>query len=458
MRHVVLMAAAVLLSFVAAGSSRRKQPHSLIAVEGVDGKWSPPMVDKAFWKEAKMNEYADQRAHVMDLLLQECPRCSKKLRALMRRSPFAQTAALYRLYLRGMVYDTKSAAMNALQKHLFFWLPNEQNINDVLNIQSRYPRGIVMVAGNRHFRLALLGIRVIRELHKCDYPIEFFHNGPNDLSSERKQMLATIPNVHVRDVSMLVDAEALHLEGYAIKTFSFVFSWAREALIVDADALIFQHPDTFFNYQPYRDTGALLFRDRRIKGSESLGPWLDSILLDVTPRVRAYAIYRGESAHQVESSVMAFDMARIRPALIMAALYNTPAHITELTEWTLGEKEGYFIALEQLGAPYAWGPRMPCMGGPPTGLVESPSGASYGGICSHIMHFDEAGNPWFNDGSIVHDKLDPRSPLLDLAFTCDARDGTLVKPDLCFVGRLTPVSSDVRQFYSRVVSLYDPRV
>lgn len=141
-------------------------------------------------------------------------------------------------------------------------------------LKSLSGRGIVIGIHDKDVDYAVRLLKVLRFLEN-ELPIQFVHEG--DLSDRSVKALdkAASQGLGVRQnvEFMLVRPAITHgyqsiFKGYNNKWFAALFTTFLEMILMDADAVPFVKPSSFFELEGYKKTGAYFFRDREL--SETL--------------------------------------------------------------------------------------------------------------------------------------------------------------------------------------------
>ena len=128
-------------------------------------------------------------------------------------------------------------------------------------------KGLVVAAsGNRYRYLTGLysNLYVIRKLLESDIPVEVFYVGKSERFSPKvKKLLEDLGNVTVVNLLDRIDTNSKEseLRGYQTKPLAALCSSFEEVILMDADALSFVNPSSFFNVEGYARQGMVLFRD-----------------------------------------------------------------------------------------------------------------------------------------------------------------------------------------------------
>ncbi|KAH8797365.1 putative alpha-1,3-mannosyltransferase [Xylogone sp. PMI_703] len=309
-------------------------------------------------------------------------------------------------------------------------------------------RGIVTTAGDKQAPWLLTSIPMIRRLG-CSLPIEIMYMGDEDLGSDLRDELERLPGVIVRNLKQLVN-EDLELKGFSIKPFALLLSSFREAILLDADAIMFQNPEVLFQDPDYTKYGALFFHDRilsiedrRLRFSQPVffhdqgsiarhgRRWLLQTLPEpISEKVKQNRMWTGNSRQVQESGVVVVDKKRHFLALLVVTYINGPGR-TGFYNMFYGDKESYWIGWELAGdVDYAFHPGELAVPGVifqysqedsmnNQNILKHSSKTLNGTgrqtwkydsditVCSpQLLHLDRDGNPlWFN-GWILTDKFE----------------------------------------------------
>lgn len=222
--------------------------------------------------------------------------------------------------------------------------------------------------------------------HGSNLPVEIWYAG-NELSLENQKRLARFGNVYFRDAVEVFGGVPQDYWGYHIKGWMLKGSRFDEVMIADADVYFAQNPEKLFWHIGYRDTGALFFRDFRMK---EFGPnpdheketekgctkwkhgYLDSYLLrrryfrQWIPQPSCYLpkdmlFFWGDTKpteeekfliHYQEAGVVLIDKKRHRKGVEKIHALNV--NHKETYKIVYGDKETYWIGMEMAQEPYAF--------------------------------------------------------------------------------------------------------
>jgi len=312
-------------------------------------------------------------------------------------------------------------ALQALERNMYPWIKKGKKFVNAADVLSSYSgRGIVLATGNWHFRFArhcILSMRLVGS----KLPIQVFYAGPDDLSVENRNILRAIPGVEVIDLSEFVDIKEAEVNGWAVKPFSMLASNFAEMIFVDADALFFQPPEVMFEFERYKRTGAVFFRDRTIGwGMTETLEFMKTFL----PNPSEYAKTEGrvlnlKSLHEGESGVIVYDKRAAFHGLLATCKMNANPWREVMYKVIHGDKESYWFSQELLELPYAWAPG----GGGTVGWKEGEH------VCGGLYHPDEKYKPlWWNGGVTVNKYFEANAENL-MNFTHWATDRRFEKLD-----------------------------
>lgn len=192
----------------------------------------------------------------------------------------------------------------------------------------------------------------------------------------------------------------------------------HEAIFIDADSLFFVDPETLFEDEAYRSTGALFFKDRNLS-PENKRAWIKSILPSpISDNIKKNRMWTGESGHMQESGVIVVDKSRHFIPLLLSTRLNGPDRDGDeekgkkgVYEMMYGDKETFWLSWEMAGdVDYAFHSGgagvMGRLTSDPFIESEDDNSTTVGmmstekkpTVCSpQLIHLDHAGKPlWFN--------------------------------------------------------------
>ncbi|KAL8997324.1 MAG: hypothetical protein Q9169_003358 [Polycauliona sp. 2 TL-2023] len=269
-------------------------------------------------------------------------------------------------------------------------------------------KGLVIPTGQRTFRYACHLVSNLRDVLGSKLPIEIVYAGDSDLPSSHRDFITGLgSDITTVDILHVFEDTSLDLQhaGWAIKTFAALGSQYGQIIVLDADAILLQAPETIFDgHRGYGSTGALLFHDRLLwQGRfKERHQWWEKQLEHHTPSkaLTKSRVYNDGYAEECDSGLVALDKSRlpILLGLIHACWQNTKAVRDEWTyKMTYGDKESWWFGLELVGAEY---------------IFEDHYGGMLGWFnaektktCSFtIAHFDEQDKLLWYNGSLLKNK------------------------------------------------------
>ncbi|OZJ04628.1 hypothetical protein BZG36_02066 [Bifiguratus adelaidae] len=269
------------------------------------------------------------------------------------------------------------------------------------------PRGIVITSGVINYRWLLHLVAGLRRVHQTTLPIEIIYAGEPDLPTAHRQALeALAPDVRCIDILDVFDETIAGLPGkWAIKPFAMLASSFKEAILLDADAVMLQTPDLMFEEDGYKETGALYYHDRQLHFQQTAKTnWIKAKLeqAHASQFVLDSKYVQGETSDEMESGAVVMDKDRALIGLLAITWLNTQL-VRDTVTYTksYGEKESWWYGMAITDTKFAWA------GGYAGGIgVRNPDDPSR--ICTtHIVHILAKDHTplWFND-ALVHDKDD----------------------------------------------------
>lgn len=285
--------------------------------------------------------------------------------------------------------------------------------------------GIVMCVGQKDLVLAAQNIRTLRNVLGSTLPIEIFYAGEHDLPWEKRKQLGNLaPNLKLLNIFDFYDDtvaginDSLTDNGWVMKPFAMLASGFQKAILVDADTIFLQRPDTCFDDDIHlKETGTLFYHDRAVKGGytgwiDTL-KWIKKVLKDRTPSpmLKGSIFWTAKLEHQQESGVVFMDKERpgVFTSLVLATWMNTKIPRRYVNEHILGDKETFWLACELTSTPYYFNPFY-------TGIIgHYEVGAK--DMCSvQLLHLDSKGSPfWLNGGLRENKRLDQELGQKDFA-------------------------------------------
>ncbi|KAI8064627.1 mannosyltransferase putative-domain-containing protein [Gongronella butleri] len=289
-----------------------------------------------------------------------------------------------------------------LETQLFPWL--SPTWKSAFDINGKYdearPRGIVMCVGNGQYHYALRAITAVRRTLKSKLPIEIFAIDDGDLSPAKREVLREFENVRIFNVMDIVGKEGTEFGGWALKPYAMVASSFKEVILMDADVYFLRAPETVFDDEGYKATGALFFYDRTLFGDWRIGrDWLSSFLPSMSSLVKHTRWWRLQSAHEQESGIVVIDKSRALLGLMATCKMNGKRERDEVSYKRMhGDKESFWVGFEMMQTPYAFVKSHAAV------LGALGDAGDDNTVCGNIMHLDAQGKPYWWNGAIYRDK------------------------------------------------------
>lgn len=312
-----------------------------------------------------------------------------------------------------------------ISQHVFQWMFPTLQYQTILEVHEQTKkggRGIVIPVGRLYVRWAGHLISTIRKVHKCDLPIEIVYAGGQDLPLPARTYLTSLgEDIYFLDIKGRYNERLVEMPGgWAIKPFSILASRFSEVILIDADVIFFESPEMGFEYEGYKETGSLFFRDRQIwEPDEANLKWVQALIRRSDQRNEVQetsAFFRRNTAHEMESGVVYLDKYKNFYALLLMCHMNQKIKRDDLIyKMFHGEKESYWLAMAATSHPFAYAEGYAGAMGL-SYLTSSENPADPGDadrICTRsILHSTTRNGtrPWWFNGSIVKHK-DPGSAL-----------------------------------------------
>lgn len=123
-------------------------------------------------------------------------------------------------------------------------------------------RGIVAVGGGNYFPSVYVLIRVLRDNLSCNLPIELWYLNSSEITERQKSILSEY------DVNLVNAADFLYkrnleyeLNGWSCKPLAIHHSQFEEVIFIDADNIPTIDPVEIFDWEDYKQNGALFWPD-----------------------------------------------------------------------------------------------------------------------------------------------------------------------------------------------------
>lgn len=220
-------------------------------------------------------------------------------------------------------------------------------------------RGIVICAGGPKYNpSAYLTVYTLREVLHCDLPIEWYHNGPDEMPDNFKESIKKFGNIRIIDASLYKtleghDAPITDLSSYRIKPFAILVSGFAEILLIDADSIPVKNPSFLFDHPTYRKYGNLFMPDFEFISSNiamnlALCPGGQAAFhkLHVQHPTEVLHPESGKPLTLTESGEILIDKKRFWKQLNLTWWLNGRSNI--FYQYFFGDKDLYWIAFEIL--------------------------------------------------------------------------------------------------------------
>lgn len=233
--------------------------------------------------------------------------------------------------------DLAASDLLSLATRLAGWQPN-------------YPaerfagRGIVVCAGgSRVFTNAFVLAWVLRRALGCSLPIEVWHFGAEEMSPSMAALLAEL-EVDTVDALPRIALEGADVrDGWQLKPFAIRHSRFAEVLLLDADQVPVRDPAEVFEWQQYRETGAVF--------------WPDVVELRENNPIWAALGLPPQRTISLESGQVLVDKRRHWRALSVVGALNAEAE--RLYRMIYGDKDTFLLGWQLAGASSSLVPHAP---------------------------------------------------------------------------------------------------
>ncbi|KAF1790453.1 Nucleotide-diphospho-sugar transferase [Phytophthora cactorum] len=188
--------------------------------------------------------------------------------------------------------------------------------------------------------------------------IQVYHCFPDELSvKSREKLFAADSRLEIVDVcSDLVESGALdeetarHFRSWWIKPLALYHSNAPEVMLLDVDDLFMRDPAVLRTTEGYKRTGTTFFYDRVLPSDHFFNHKMEH---NVSYLENSFA-YRGETAHEQDSSLVLVDKSRAGHA--MEALWWLITKERFENEFSYGDKEAFWLSFELSKQEYFFSP------------------------------------------------------------------------------------------------------
>lgn len=269
-------------------------------------------------------------------------------------------------------------------------------------------QGIVLPTGSGTLRFAYHLIGSLRELLRCTLPIEVAYTGDEDLPpADRNRLELRFDDIRFLDVLKVFDDETLDLGGggWAIKAFAALGSSFEEVILVDADAVFIQQPESLLTQEAYVENGALLFHDRLLwKDSyKARHEWWESQVDKPSATLNTSRAFTEGFSEEGDSGVVVLNKSRldILTGLLHIAWQNSKEVRKTTFKMGHGDKESWWFGLELTGSPYAFERHYASM----VGWLKDPTAEDDASVCSFVIgHLDERDRLFWYNGGLLRNK------------------------------------------------------
>lgn len=197
--------------------------------------------------------------------------------------------------------------------------------------------GIVMVAGGPALTAAWVAIAILREVQRCDLPIQVWYLGPDELTPAMRRLPERFGVELVDAFAVRREHPMRRLGPWECKAYAALRSPFRHVILLDADNVPLIDPATLLAAPEYAETGTIFWPDNHMHLPDS-PVWN---LFDVP--------YREEL--EVESGQVVIDTARCWAPLSLAVHYNAWSDV--YYRYIYGDKETFHFAWRRLDQPWA---------------------------------------------------------------------------------------------------------
>lgn len=292
-------------------------------------------------------------------------------------------------------------------------------LSDLRASFTKNSQGIVIPVGGGDQSVRFAGhlIASLRDVLGCELPIQIIYAGESDLSKRDRDILASLDASNSTDflnVLEIFDDSTLRLAkgGWAIKPFGALASPFEQVILLDADAVFLQKPETLLKQSAFIETGAYLFHDRLLwqhAFRERHDWWKDQIKVP-SPALNKSLVWTEDYAEECDSGVVVLDKSRpeVLVGLLHVAWQNTYDVREEVSyKLTYGDKETWWLGLELAGSGYRFEEHYGSMLGWEKEMQSNDDKAETR-VCSFVIaHMNEKGNlSWYNGGLLKNKLVD----------------------------------------------------
>lgn len=293
-------------------------------------------------------------------------------------------------------------------------------------------RGIVISAGSDQLEDCIRLVRVLRFIGNR-LPIEIVHKG--DLSQDQQEQVFVASTADstqqypsqellFSDVSSMLNPDyAEQFMNFSNKWLALIFSTFQNPILVDADTIPFTSLEIYYEFQQYKSTGALFFKDRKIvtdvlskdeqttlrrlfgsllglqlmenESEEVVSEKISKLVNDqIATKALHNMIFKGEK-HHMESGLVVMDKKRHMSNL----LSSVAMQFSSISSYFHGDKEWFWIAQALQKQNFTFHPKEASNIGK-LGKVVSDDNREFYQLCSvQLSHTDVDGTLlWVNGG------------------------------------------------------------
>jgi Mannosyltransferase putative len=204
--------------------------------------------------------------------------------------------------------------------------------------------GILICAGGpSFFTNAYVLVRLLRVTHGCTLPIEVWHFGRGEMSARMKLLLRDLGVDTVDAEAVLTALPARIQNGWQLKAYALIWSRFEHVLMLDADQVPLRDPAELFEWDEYRQTGAVLWPDC-------------GDILETNPIWDACEL-KPRTCPAVESGQLLIHKARHWRALQITLHFNE--HSAYYYQLVYGDKDTFLLGLLLAETGYALVPHRP---------------------------------------------------------------------------------------------------
>jgi alpha 1,3-mannosyltransferase len=221
----------------------------------------------------------------------------------------------------------------------------------------------VIPAGRNNIIFARHTILALQDLLHVTLPIAIAFVRDEDLPPDNQQSLLGLrPGVKILDVMAVLSDEFIHLRNgaWAVKPFAVLASRFEQVILIDADIVFVQPPETLLDHPGYQETSTLFFHERQLEREP--GNKRQAFLKAQTANVELLyncckKILRGHYRDEQDSGVVLIDKRKL-PVLIrlLHTCWQNPFPVQDDVTYKIfySDKESYWIGMALTKAPYVF--------------------------------------------------------------------------------------------------------